>query len=184
MRLSSGRWPSAGFVAVCLTYVLVAAFFTWGFSAPALDRFWTLQQMLKIGKERKLSAAERELLEGCLARCPQLAIDMLDGREMGMVSANRDGWMAAPTAVLLRTSGSRAVRQLLLDVQTPNDLIPYHMVILGRGWKKRLQVTGQELLRVELPPPPDEPELIEVRLRGRSFEPDPSQLGVRIGFGP
>lgn len=184
MKLSSGKWPSLGFIAVCLNYSLVAAFFAWGLSNPALDRAWALQHELKIGKVGRLSTAERTLFERCLSRYPKMVLDLLDGSEIGILSANRDGWISTPTATLLRTPKSGQWHELVLDIQTPSDLIPYAVVVRGRGWEKRLPVTRQGVIRVELPPAPAEPELFEVRLRGKKFEPDPSLLGVRIGFGP
>ncbi len=181
MKLSSGRWPSLGFCAVCLTYLLTAAFFAWGFSAPLLERAWLLHHQLKIGKIDRLRPAQRKLLESCLQRYPQVTEDWLAGKAEGMLSANSDGWMATPSAVLLRTPASR-IAELMLDIQTPADLMPYRLVVRGRDWKRRIEIERPGSVRVELPPPSG-PEIIEVRLRGRKFESDPSLLGVRVGWG-
>jgi hypothetical protein len=50
LRPGRRRRPSSGFVAVCATYVLAAAFLVWGFATPDLDRVWALHHELKIGK--------------------------------------------------------------------------------------------------------------------------------------
>jgi len=183
VRISAGRWPSWGCLAVCATYVLVAAFFIWGFSTPDLDRVWTLHHELKIGKLLKLKAGDRALLEECMARHPRLARDLLDNEEIGIISAHSEGWIATPTATILRTTNSEKYRSLILEVQTPRDLLPYRITVRGRGWKKTQKVDEQGRLEIDLPPVPETPEVVEVRMRGRSFEPDPSILGVRVGFG-
>ncbi len=183
MRISAGRWPSWGCLAVCATYVLAAAFFVWGFSTPDLDRVWTLHHELKIGKLLKLKAGDRGLLEECMARHPRLARDLLDGEEIGIVSAHSEGWIATPTATILRTGKSEKYRSVVLEVQTPRDLLPYRIVVKGRDWEEPREVDEQGRLEIDLPPAPEMPEVIEVRMRGRSFEPDPSILGVRVGFG-
>jgi hypothetical protein len=169
-------------VAVCATYVLVAAFFIWGFSTPDLDRVWTLHHELKIGKLTKLKAGDRALLEACMARHAELARDLMDGDDLGIVSAHSEGWIATPTATVLRTEKAGRYRALSLEIQTPRDLLPYRIEVRGRGWSEKLEVTEQGVQEIDLPDPPETPEVIEVRMRGQSFEPDPSVLGVRLGF--
>lgn len=183
MRVSAGRWPSRGFVAVCAAYLLVAAFFAWGFSTPDLDRVWTLHHELKIGRLSKLRAADRVLLEECMARHPRLARELLNGDEIGIISAHGDGWLATPTATVLRTAQAQEYRSLALEVQTPRDLLPFRIVVKGNGWEKQQEVDQQGQFEIDLPPVPETPEVIEVRMRGRAFEPDPSILGVRVRFG-
>jgi hypothetical protein len=182
VKISAGRWPSPGCLAVCATYLLVAAFFVWGFSTPDLDRVWTLHHELKIGKLLKLKAGDRALLEECMARYSRLARDLLDKQEIGIISATSDGWIATPAATILRTGQSGRFRALALEIQTPRDMLPYRIVFRGRGWKKVQEVSEQGRIEIELPPPPETPEVVEVLLRGQPFEPDPSILGVRVGF--
>jgi len=182
VKVSAGRWPSWGFLAVCATYSLVAAFFIWGFSTPDLDRVWALHHQLKIGKLDRLKAADRALLEDCMARHAELARDLMDGDDIGIVSANSDGWIATPTATILRTGKAGKYRALGLEIQTPRDLLPYRIEVRGRGWTKKLEVAEQGISEIDLPDPPETPEVIEVFMRGQSFEPDPSVLGVRLRF--
>ena len=182
MKVSAGRWPSLGCLAVCATYLLAAAFFIWGFSTPDLDRVWTLHHELKIGKLQKLKAGDRALLEDCMARHAELASDLMDGAEIGIISAQSDGWIATPTATILRTGKAGSYRALSLEIQTPRDLLPYKIEVRGRDWGEKLEVTEQGVQEIDLPDPPGAPEVIEVRMRGQSFEPDPSVLGIRIGF--
>jgi hypothetical protein len=174
------RQPSLGFVAVCLTYGLVIAFFLWGFSTPDLDRAWTLHHALKTGQMKRLRAADRELLHEAMARHPALARALLGGREIGLVSAHSDGWIATPTATVIRTPESGSHQELLLEVQTPRDLIPYTVEVRTPGWKKTLKVTERGTRSVPIPDPPETSEILEVRMRGRNFKADPSMLGLRI----
>ena len=154
MKVSAGRWPSLGCVAVCATYLLVAAFFVWGFTTPDLDRVWTINHEMKIGKLKKLKASDRALLEDCMARYPRLAPRaLLRGKEIGVFSAHSEGWIATPTATILRTEKAGRYRALILEIQTPRDLMPYEIVVRGRGWDQRLEVAEQGVLEVDLPDP-------------------------------
>jgi len=182
-------FPSPGFIVVFIVYGLVAAFFSWGLSTPDLDRVWTLHHELKIGSMKRLKDRDRALLGECMARYPDLAKALLDGEKIGVISANTNGWIAAPTATVLRTPESEGRRILRLQVQTPKDLLPYIMVIQGNGaagtgwaWRKELEVDRQGFMDVVLPEPPATSEIVEVRLKGNGFKPDPSVLGVRIEF--
>lgn len=183
MKISNGKWPSSGCLVVCICYALVAVFFAWGFSTPELDRVWTVHQQLKIGKLGKLSDHDRKLLDKCMARYPRLASDLLDGKQIGIISANNDGWIATPAVTVVRTERSGGTRSLQLEIQTPPDLLPYRIAVRGMGWKRTLQVKRQGQLAIALPRPPPTPEVVEISLHGQAFEPDPSVLGVRLRFG-
>lgn len=178
-----GRLPSIGFLAVCGTYALVAAFFGWGLSTPALDRVWWIDHALKTGKMRRLKPDDHALLAGALERHPGLGSALLGGRAIGILSENTDGWIATPTVVLLRTPESNDVTQLRLVVQTPRDLLPCTLRVRGPGWKRTLELERQGVETVELPPSGQVAEIIELRLPGREFRADPSMLGLRVGFG-
>jgi hypothetical protein len=143
---------------------------------------WTLYHLLKTGKEQKLMAQDKVLLENCLARHPRLAQAILDGKTIGIISAHSDGWIASSSSVILRINGTRSYQSMTIDVQTPKDLLPYQIIVQGRNWQKRLNVTQQGLLVIELPGGQKTPEVIQVGMHGRDFVPDPSVLGMRIGF--
>lgn len=182
MKTWAGRWPSAGFVAVWLTYGLVAVFFVWGFSTPPLDRVWSLAQGLKTGQIQRLKARDRATLSSSLVRYPALAGSLLDEREIGIISANNDGWIATPTATILRTPKSGGQRTLRLDVQTAVDLIPFEILVRGESFEKTVAVTGQGRLDIPLPEATTQPEIFEVRVRGKKFSADPSVLSLRLLF--
>ena len=182
MKVSLPKRPSVGFVAVCLTYCLVVAFFLWGFSTPNLDRVWTLHHLLKTGELDRLTPEDREILSDAIIRHESLAGALLDGGEIGIISAHLDGWIATPCVTLLRTSQSGRFRSISMDVQTPRDLIPFSIVVKGNGWKKKLEVKKHGRFKIDIPEPSDTSEIIEVILKGNDFESDPSVLGIRITF--
>jgi hypothetical protein len=174
--------PSVGFIAVCLTYCLVAAFFLWGFSTPGLDRVWTLHHLLKTGELDRLTPEDREILSDALVRHEALADALLDDTEIGIISANLDGWIATPCVTLLRTRQSGRFHSISMDVQTPQDLMPFSIVVKGDGWKKKLDVKNHGRFKIDMPKPPNAPEIVEVILKGVDFEADPSVLGIKMTF--
>lgn len=178
--------PSLGFSLVVLTYALSVAFFAWGLSTPPLDRVWQLHHELKIGRIFKLPKEDRQLLSSSMKRHPDLAKALLDAGEAGIVSAHRGGWVDTPHVTIIRTPRSPAALSLVFDIQTPEHHIPYEIEIDGVGWERELEVLARGTSRVELPPPPAEPELITVKVKakGEELRADPSSIGVRITFDP
>ncbi len=181
MSLGLGR-PSVGFVGVCLSYALVAAFVLWGFSTPDLDRVWTLHHLLKTGQQWELDRGDRELLGRAMARHPELGRDLIDRAEIGIISAHDEQWIATPTVTIVRTAESERFRVIKVDVQTPQDLLPIAIIAKGKGWRHEQLVERQQPIRIELPPPPETAELIELELRGQGVEADPSVLAMRLSF--
>ena len=182
MKASLPKRPSVGFVAVCLTYCLVAAFFLWGFSTPDLDRVWTLHHLLKTGELDRLTPKDREILSDAVVRHESLAGALLNGAEIGIISAQLDGWIATPCVTLLRTRQSGRFHSISMDVQTPQDLMPFSIVVKGDGWKEKLEVKKHGRFEIDMPAPRDAPEIVEVILKGSDFEADPSVLGIKMTF--
>ncbi|MDJ0766753.1 MAG: hypothetical protein QNJ97_27520 [Myxococcota bacterium] len=182
MRRGQLKRPSLGFIAVVLTYGLVAVFFIWGFSTPDLDRIWQLHHLLKIGDVDCLKKEDRALVKNALQRHSRLALDLLDGVEIGILSAHMDGWIGTPCVTILRTAaaGSRTIE---MDIQTPEDLMPFEIRLTGEDWKEQYEVTSHGTLRAPLPNIKDTAEVIDLKLKGAAFEADPSVLGIRIRFG-
>jgi hypothetical protein len=164
MSVASGRWPSAGFVAFCLVLAMAAAFFAWGLRTPPLERVWEIHHLMKIGKLERLDRVDRALLEEQLAAFPELGRDLLDGSEIGLISAHRDGWIAGTRATLLRTPNATAARFLDLDIQAPDEALPLAVVVNGPSWSATREMTGRGPLRVELPPPGAAAEIVEIEI--------------------
>ena len=187
MNSYTRKYPSLGFIVVCLTYVFTLGFFIWGFSTPELDRVWTVHHELKIGKMKKLKGTDRNILQVSMQRHPNLARALLRGEQIGIISENSLGWIATPTVTILRTEKSKNYLQLVLDVQTPDDLIPFSIDLRiadnqGKVHQDKLALTEQGSYSFVLPQPGASPEIIEVRLKDNKFEADPSMLGIRISF--
>jgi len=180
VSVGSGKLPSVGFVAVVATYAATAAFFAWGLAKPPLQRVWELHHLMKIGEIGRLDEADRELLEREMDERDALARDLIDGREIGIVSAHLDGWIATRDATLIRTPEAASVRELGIDVQAPDDLLPLEISIRGDGFEETREAAVHGLLRVPLPAPGDGPELIEVSVRGERSGGDTARMGVRI----
>jgi hypothetical protein len=178
------RRPSLGFCLIVLTYSLSLAFFAWGLGTPPLDRVWQMHHELKTGRLYALERPDRELLASALIRHPALAEALLPAGQIGIISANRDGWIDTPVVTIVRTPHAQPNQRLLLDVQTPPQHLPCKLLLEGTGWQQERQVQERGVLTLNLPPPPAEPELLTLKLEGTGLRADPSSLGVRVTFDP
>jgi hypothetical protein len=176
--------PSPGFCLMVLTYALTFAFFAWGLTTPALDRVWQLHHQLKTGDVYALTQPDRELLVSAMARHPALAEALLAAGHIGIISAQRDGWIDTPEVTIIRTPRALSTRRVLLEIQTPPQHIPYHVALTGPGWQRELEVRARGTLGLELPPVTGVPELLSLKLEGKGLRADPSSIAVRVSFDP
>jgi hypothetical protein len=182
MSARTRKLPHLSSIFVGVTYILVFAFFAWGFSTPALDQVWRHHHELKIGKTGKLKKAERKSLNKAMKRHPRLAKALLQGAPVGIISAHNDGWIATPNATILRTPAAKNIRRMNFDVQTPEDLLPLSISLRTKTWKKKLKFTKQGTETFLLPELGDTVEIIELKMKGRRFRKDRSMLGLRVQF--
>jgi len=179
--------PGRGFVFICLTYTFVLSFFTWGFSMPDLDRVWILYHELQIGKINKLSDMERIVLSKSTARYPGLTRELLNSSDIGLISANNEGWSNNSTAIILRSPKSEYCTTLNIKIPKFKDFSSYNIELKGNGgidnkwlWKKRLNLS--EVMKIALPPPPGTPEIIEISINSSSLMSKFSDVRIYIGF--
>ncbi|MBN2496041.1 MAG: hypothetical protein JXR96_15720 [Deltaproteobacteria bacterium] len=176
------RRPSVGFVCTLAIWALAAAFVLWGALQPDLDRVWFLENELEQGIRARLDKRDRQMLEGCLARWPELAGDLLDGQPIGLLSAHRQGWLSVPAATVLRVAGSETRRIVHFDVELSPKALPLTIEIRGRGWQHAVQARQNGPLDVPLPRPPERAEVISVELEAAEKLDPRSAPGVRIAF--
>ncbi len=183
-RLAVRKRPSAGFVAVCLTYLCVGAFFIFGFTTPDLDRVWTLHHLLKIGELDTLDDGDKKLLTRAMARHHGLAKNLLDGVELGLVSAHLDGWLEHHRATLIRTPDASFPGSVVLRVESPAELLPLTAVLAGPDWIVTRQVTARGVLELPLPRTAQAPEIMTLVLQGDALRSDQQvMLGVKVEAG-
>jgi hypothetical protein len=164
-------------------YGAVAAFFSWGLSTPDLDRVWTLHHELKSGRIGAPNAKDREVLTRSMAAHPELASALLrDDTEIGLISANMEGWLGSAEATIVRTP-TAAASNVQLEIASPDALLPITVELDGPGLKEKRELTTRGLHTIALPKAKGSPELIVLRLRGQAERAEPSVLGVRVSFG-
>jgi hypothetical protein len=182
MSVKSGRLPSPGFVAVIVTYLAVALFFVWALTTPPLQRVWEIHHLMKIGELYRLDEDDRALLQRAMAEHEDLARDLLDGHELGIVSEHQDGWITTPFATLLRTGESASVTALEIDVQAHDDLLPLTIVVRGESWTEQRRAKEHGPIAIPIPPPEQGAEIVEVELGGEKHFADASVIGVRVSW--
>lgn len=176
-------WPSAGFCTLLLSYGACFAFLGWGFSTPPLDRVWQLHHELKIGRTGALSATDHELLASALRRHPLLGDALLGAGHIGVISAQRDGWVETAEVTIVRTPKARAER-LWVGLPAAPEPRPAQLSLRGAGWERTLASDGASAVVFDLPRAPPQPELLTLRMLGGAARPEPAELGVRVRFEP
>ena len=175
------KHPSAGFLAVCGTYLLAFGFLAWGLSTPTLDRVWTLHHELKVGRRGAPKGVDLARMRDALARYPSLASALLPEGEIGLLSAHREGWLETPEATILRTAKAKE-RLIRIEVGTPLDLLPFGIALQGDGFERELEAKQHGVLELRLPPVRGHAELLFLKLEGKKLRADPSVLDVRVTF--
>ncbi len=178
---SSRRPPSVGFVVLVVVHLAAAAMLVWAFATPRLDRIWTLHHELKIGKISKLKPDDRALLQGAMADHPTLGKALIARGDIGLISANNNGWIEDPFATLLRTANGKTTA-ILVNVETSPEHLPFSIEFESGPWDYTLEVTERKDYRVELPPAKNQPEIITLEVKGKRFKADPAILGLQIHF--
>jgi hypothetical protein len=173
-----------GFCLIVLTYSLTLAFFAWALATPPLDRIWELHHQLKTGTAYALTRADRELASSALERYPALAEALLSAGQIGIISAQRDGWVDTPEVTILRTPRATLTQRILLEVQTPPQHLPFRVTLAGSGWQRSIDVQARGTLALELPAPGAVPELLSLKLEGAGLRADSSSIAVRVTFDP
>lgn len=182
MALSpSPKSPSIGFVAIVVIHIAAAVFLIWGFATPRLDRVWQLHHELKIGDVAKLKSDDQTLLEGALRDYPTLAKALISRGDIGVISANRDGWIETPFITLVRT-GDAKTGELLLNIETSPEHLPFRIEFEGANWSQDVEITERKEYRVALPPASGVAEVISGNVKGKRFKNDPAILGIQVHF--
>ena len=153
----------------------------WGFATPRLDRVWQLHHELKIGAIAKLKNEDQVLLEGALRDYPTLAGALISRGDIGVVSTNRNGWIETPFITLVRT-GNAKTQELLVNVETSPEHLPFRVEFEGPNWKQDVEITERKEYRVAIPPSSGVAEIISGNVKGKRFKNDPAILGVQIHF--
>lgn len=158
------RWrPGPGFLVVFFTASVSAAFFAWGARMPELERVWRIQLGLEAGKRKALSASERAAFSDAIRRHPDLADGMLGARDIGIISAHRDGLIETNYVYLIRKKSSPKY-VLELTATDARGTKPIEVEVRTSSAEKKGTVASGAPFVWELPDEGPFPDLIEVRL--------------------
>ena len=73
----------------------------------------------------KLGEEDKAIINETMKRHSQLTEALLGGHKIGIISSHIDGWISTPTATILRTKKSKNYSSIKVNVQTPEDLLPF-----------------------------------------------------------
>jgi hypothetical protein len=160
--------PGGGFVLLALISAGAIGFFAWGLSTPRLDDFWRLQVRLAIGGA-PLDAREFDLMQKVIVRYPKIADNLLEGGQVGLISANDEGVVDVGCAYVLRTKPDARRLIVTASARSPEDPITIHVRTATE--KFEAEVSSAAPLSWGLPTSGRFPQLIEIRVgsvkRGR-----------------
>ena len=158
--------PTLGFLLVCVVYTCCILFLRWGAHSPDLDRVWFLDKELRTGVRTELTDEDLGALFRSMERHPGLSRGLLEGRELGLLSADGDGYLESDLAYVLRAPGTTS-RQMELSFQGSPAAYPLQVSLRlldadGQHTLEELEVAGPGTRPVTLPPTAT-PQIVEIR---------------------
>jgi len=160
--------PGGGFVLLALVSAAAIGFFGWGLVTPRLDAFWRLQVRLAIGGA-PLDEREFDLVQKTIVRYPKIADNLLEGGQVGLISANDEGVVDVGYAYLLRTQPDARRLSVTASARAADNPITIHVRTLTERFEA--EVSSAAPLSWGLPTSGRFPQLIEIRVgkakRGR-----------------
>lgn len=181
-RVTGGKLPSLGFVAVLLVHLGLVVFLAWGFTRPPLDHVWELHHALKLGKVGSLDSNDRALLLAAMSRHPRLAESLLSEANFGLLSANDKGWLEAPTAVVLKSADAPAPCVMRIEARLPEQAFPVDVDVSGAGFSRRLTLPQAGSTELTFPSGRHVAELFEVKTSLKDAAPGGGAFRVYLGF--
>jgi len=113
--MSRRGWvPGGGFVLLIASWGGLAWFAAWGLQEPDLDRVWWILEQADLGTAH-VTWEDAELLERCIARNPEIALDRLGGKPVKLLERTSGGWTTGPVSYFfVAPTGGAGLR---LDVE-------------------------------------------------------------------
>ena len=153
--------PGAGFVLVSVTLLGMIVFFAWGLDTPPLDEVWQIQMKIQLGEGRHLSKRELVLFQNALTRHPEIARNILEDRDYGIISAQEGGFVDIGYAYLIRaTENSPTVLQM--EISPGLELGGVHATVRTVSSEQQRILLPGKRIAVGVGPSASHPQLIEV----------------------
>ena len=143
--------PSAGFVVLTGSWVLLASLLAWGSSQPPLERVFEVQQRMQLPTFSALTPEELETLTASFGRHPALVADFIGSRPAGFLETTDGGWLEHSRAHLLIRPNPEAPLRLTFYAAAPAPAYPLSLALVGSGMQERLTLESREPLVLELP---------------------------------
>ena len=178
MKASSLR-PSAGFLLLVVSCLLLIATLVWGLSTPELERVWLITQGMQRSGFRSLAAEDVKRLQVALAHYPTLPRAFIGRASVGFIEPTHEGWINLAQSHIIR-SGLPA-NKITLDIECQAAASSYPITIAleknaGRR-ELRFDADGRQSLELQLEQPAA-PEIIRVTIKSASGNQEKG--GVRI----
>jgi hypothetical protein len=139
------RFPSFGFLWLCVSVLAGSLFLAWGLREPELDRVGRILQDLEAGKTGAQTPSTLRTLVRALERHPGLGPALLDGRPAALISLHRDGWIETEKAILLADPMARSDPRV--DLTWTGDTKEVRRIaFVGRDGSESVAVPGDTLV--------------------------------------
>jgi hypothetical protein len=136
------QWPSLGFAILVTSYGLLAAFLSWGFATPELDRVWRILQRMPEPDFTALRPSELSTLSAALQRHPGLAAALAARSPVGFVEPSPDGCTRTSVSHLLIQPTRGTSLRIGVSSQGDANAFPLTVALRGPGIDRTLRFAG------------------------------------------
>ena len=166
---ASGLRPSAGFLLLVVSCLLLVSTLVWGLSTPELERVWLIMQGMQRSGFRSLMAEDVKRLEVALTHYPTLPRAFIGRASVGFIEPTHEGWISLAQPHIIRSGLS--TNKITLDIECRAAASSYPITIaleknVGRR-ELRFDADGRQSLELQLAQPAA-PEIIPVTITSAS----------------
>jgi hypothetical protein len=145
--------PGGGFALLVASWGGLAGLLAWGLAEPDLDRAWRILERTDQGTS-ELSAEDAEVLERCIGRHPEIALDRLGGKRVKHLARTAGGWSTGTVSYFLALRETRPGLRLAVEARCAQRY-PLTVNVEAGGARCRLvyEADGLQECVVPLPSP-------------------------------
>ncbi|MFC1641620.1 hypothetical protein ACFL5O_02865 [Myxococcota bacterium] len=145
--------PSAGFLLIVASHLLLAVTLAWGFSRPELDQIWHIQKKTQLPGFTGLDSAETQLLKSRVERDPMFARALIGRAQAGLMERTGGGWtMLWNPHLVVRAQPAEQRLRIWIECRTAGATYPITVSFQEMGLREVLRFEQDGRQFFDLPP--------------------------------
>ena len=173
--------PSAGFLLLVSSYVLLGITLAWGASTPELDRVWKIMQGMQRREFAELTSKDISTLKGALQHYPTLPRAFIGKATLGFIEPTHDGWMSIIRPHIVTGAHSQSSITLDVECEALPSAFPVAVTLEREAGRQALRFDESGHQRIELHfAQPAKPELVPLVITPAGRNPQKQAPRIRL----